>query len=253
MKPAARTAWDGARCLLAGFRHLPRPGLKRFVLLPLLVNLLLFAGLTWWATSGFGALLDWLLPELPDWLAWLAWLLWLLFALLVMLVMFFTFTLLANLIGAPFNSLLAARVEQRVTGQAPPQGPASGLAGLAAETGRALRDELRKLGYFLGWGLLLAVISLVLLFIPVLNALVPALWFIYGSWVMALEYSDYPLGNQGLAFPTQRAHIREQRWPALGFGAAVMLATLIPIVNFVTMPAAVVGATLLWSRRDQDD
>lgn len=239
-------AVDGFRALAAGFGLLTRPGLKRYVFVPLCINLLLFAGLIFWAADSFSALLDWLLPQLPDWLAWLAWLLWLLFALLAALLLFFGFTLVANLIAAPFNGLLSARVEQLLTGRPPPEGPGGGLAGLLREAGGALRDELRKLGYFAAWGALLLLISLVLIFIPLLNLLVAPLWFLFGVWALSLEYADYPLGNRGLDFASQRRHIGRHRWPALGFGTAAMLATLIPVVNFVVMPAAVAGATRLW-------
>ena len=42
------------------------------------------------------------------------------------------------------------------------------------------------------------------------------------------------------------AHLREKRLLALGFGAATLLMTLIPFVNFLVMPAAVAGATAMW-------
>lgn len=245
----ALTAADGFRHLLAGFGLLLRPGLKRYVFVPLCVNLLLFAGLIWWSADSFQALLDWMMPQLPDWLAWLSWLLWLVFGLLSMLILFFTFTLLANLIAAPFNGLLAAKAEFVLTGRAPPEAPAGGLSGLLAEVTGALGDELRKLGFFAMWGGLLVLVSLVLLFIPILNMLIAPLWFLFGAWLMTLEYADYPLGNHGLDFTRQRAHIRANTWPAMGFGTAAMLVTLIPVVNFVVMPAAVVGATRLWLER----
>ncbi|HET9680070.1 MAG TPA: sulfate transporter CysZ, partial [Gammaproteobacteria bacterium] len=175
----ARTAIAGAQCLLAGFGLLRKSGLKRYVFIPLCINLLLFAGLFWWAASGFETVLDWLLPQLPNWLAWLAWILWFIFALLLMLVMFFTFTLVANLIAAPFNGLLSARAELMLTGTLPVEAP-SRNGGLIGSMAGAIRDELRKLGYFLGWALLVALISLVLLFIPLLNMLIAPLWFGFG-------------------------------------------------------------------------
>jgi CysZ protein len=32
----------------------------------------------------------------------------------------------------------------------------------------------------------------------------------------------------------------------MGFGGATLVGTMIPIVNFIVMPAAVAGATALW-------
>ena len=36
---------------------------------------------------------------------------------------------------------------------------------------------------------------------------------------------------------------------ALGFGAGLMLMTLVPVLNFLAMPVGVTGATALWVER----
>jgi CysZ protein len=89
----------------------------------------------------------------------------------------------------------------------------------------------------------------VLFLIPVLYPVAPFLWLAFGAWMLALEYADYPMGNHGLRFPEQRRRLREQRLTSLGFGATALLLTMIPVVNFVAMPAAVAGATALWVQR----
>ena len=103
----------GAGYLLQGLGLILKPRLRRFVLVPLAVNVILFGGLIWYGAGQFEALLDWLLP---DWLDFLSWLLWPLFALTVLLVAFYGFTLVANLIAAPFNGLLAEKVEAYLGG-----------------------------------------------------------------------------------------------------------------------------------------
>jgi CysZ protein len=56
------------------------------------------------------------------------------------------------------------------------------------------------------------------------------------------------MGNQGLKFREMRQRLRQRPALSLGFGAATGLMTLIPLVNFLAMPSAVAGATLLWVR-----
>lgn len=248
MRGASTGPVAGARQLLHGFALLGTPGVKRFVLIPLVINLLVFTGLIWLAIDRFDALVDYLQPQLPEWLAWLAWLAWAAFALLAALLLFYTFTLLANLIASPFNGLLAERIARHL-GVEPAQRNAPLLAGMVAD----IRQELRKLSYFLGRALLLGVLSLALLFFPLVNALIPLLWFLYGAWVLALEYSDFHLANQGYDFASQRRMLRDNLGGSLGFGAAATLATLVPVVNFLVMPAAVAGATALWCERLQRD
>ena len=60
---------------LDGLRSLGRPGLRRYVALPLAVNLAMFAVGGWWIAVSLGDLVDWVQRYLPEWLDWLAWLL----------------------------------------------------------------------------------------------------------------------------------------------------------------------------------
>ena len=71
------------------------------------------------------------------------------------------------------------------------------------------------------------------------------MWLLFSAWMLALEYLDYPLSNHGRLFPHYRGALRQRRWLALGFGGAVLLLTLVPLLNFIVMPAAVAGATAL--------
>jgi CysZ protein len=231
----------GAHYLLIGLRWLPRAQIRGFVLIPLLVNTLLFGSVVWWGIKEFDAVLNGLLVYLPVWLDWLRWLLWPFFAVTILVMSFYTFTLLANLIASPFNGLLAERVEAMVKPDVlrPPQRP------LWQEIALAPLVELKKFAYFLLWALPL----LLLFFIPGINTLVPFIWLAFGAWLLALQYMDYPMSNHGILFRQQRQRLRQQRMLVMGFGSAVMLLTLVPVVNFLAMPAAVIGATLMWVER----
>ena len=101
----------GARCLLTGLSLLGHERLRSFVLLPLVINLLLFGGGLWWGGSELSAWLDAQIAKLPDWLHWLHWLLVPLLVAAAALVTFYGFSIVANLVGAPFNGWLAERAE----------------------------------------------------------------------------------------------------------------------------------------------
>ncbi|MGB9428672.1 MAG: sulfate transporter CysZ [Gammaproteobacteria bacterium] len=233
---------EGARCLFRGFTWLTRPGVKRHVLIPLVINILLFAAAIAIGAHYFGAWLAHWTASLPRWLIWLAALLWVIFAFAAIVALFYTFTLVANLVGAPFNSFLSARVETLLTGKRPESGH-----GLAGEIATALRDQLRRTLYILWRAILIGILGLLLLFVPLLNFLTPLLWFAFTAWMLAMQYSDYPLSNHGINFAAQRRLFRQQRARLIGFGTAAALCTLIPLVNFIIMPVAVAGATLLWA------
>jgi CysZ protein len=230
----------GAACALSGFKLVRLAGARRYVVLPLLINIILFAAVFWYAFIQTGHGVETLMAFLPNWLDWLGWLLWPLFLALALIVLFFTFTLVANIIGSPFNGLLAEKLEAKLTGVSPPS------SGQVIETLLALKNsvlsEFGKFGYLITRALPLLIFS----FIPGLNIFAPLLWFGFGAWMLALEYMDYPMGNHGMTFREERQRLSNHRGLMLGFGSVIMLITLAPILNFLAMPVAVAGATQLW-------
>jgi len=82
----------------------------------------------------------------------------------------------------------------------------------------------------------------------VANVVVSVLWVLFSAWMMTVQYMDYPMANHQLFFKEQRARLRKRPLLAWSFGGLVMLCTLLPVVNFIVMPAAVAGATAIWVR-----
>jgi CysZ protein len=182
-----------------------------------------------------------LMPSwLPEWLASaLMWILWPLFFLLLTLIVFFSFSVIANILAAPFNGPLAEAVEIRLSGQAP---PAISWGQIIKDTPRMLFNEFRKLAYMLMWVIPLLLLS----FIPVVNLASPLFWAVFSGWMLALDYHDFPMGNHQLMFTQQRSALRKRRALVLGFGLATLAATMVPVLNFLVIPAAVAGATALY-------
>ena len=221
-------------CLAEAFTWLFRPGIRRYILLPLAVNIILFTAGSYAAWHYSTTLIDRLLP---DWLAWLDWLLYPLIGLTLLILTYATFALMANLIAAPFNSLLAAAVEKAERGE--PEPPAQPLW---RDILASLIQEIHKALYFLA----LAVPTLILALI--LPPLAPVLWFAYAAWCAALQYLDYPMANNGIPFREQCRRLRQQRGNSLAYGSGVSLMTTVPLLNLIAMPVGVIAATLYWVR-----
>lgn len=229
----------GARYLLKGARILLHPKLRAFVLLPLLVNVIMFA-------IGFGVLLffvsgwmEGILGWLPGWMSGVTTILWFLFISIFGMGVFFSFNMLANFIAAPLNGILSEKVEQVLSGH--PVAPTN-LGAILSSLPHSILREARKLMYYLPRMLLLVVVS----FIPVVNVLAPWLWLAFGAWVMAIHYIDYPMDNNGVTFKNMKASITQERLLHLGFGGAVSMLLMVPFANFFAMPLAVAGATILY-------
>lgn len=221
------------RCLLKGLRLLIRPGLRHFVWIPLLINLVLYALALWLAIYYFSDFLNWLIPS---WLDWLRWLLWPIFAVTFFIATFFSFTLIANLIASPFYGRLAEKTESMLTGQA--------IKALDEESWSrgAVKDvlaELSRLGYFV----VRAIPLLILFLIPGINLLAPFLWLLFNAWFLALEYTAYPLEVHGIRFPQQRKMMKKLSLGAMSFGGIAMFGLTVPLLNILISPAAVIGAT----------
>lgn len=230
----------GISALRDGFSLIKRPEVRLYVALPLLINALVFGGLIWWSIGQIGLGIEWLLAQVPTWLAWLDWLLWPLAVLMLVLVCLLLFSAVANVIAAPFNGLLAEKIEALLTGRSLDEG--GSVLSVLKQAPRIMVKEAQKLAYQLKWLPLLIII----MFVPLLNILSPALWFLYNAWMAAIEYIDYPMDNHQHSFAEVKATVSGARLPCLLFGGAVTGLMMVPLVNLLVMPAAVCGATKLW-------
>lgn len=154
-----------------GWKLVTLPGIRRFVILPLLVNIVLMGGAFWWLFTQLDARIPSLMSHVPDWLQWLSYLLWPIAVISVLLVFGYFFSTLANWIAAPFNGLLAEQLEARLTGATPPD---TGILGIMKDVPRIMKREWQKLA----WYLPRAIVLLVLYFIHGIGqTIAPVLWF----------------------------------------------------------------------------
>src|SRR5690606_7258575 len=109
----------GLGSLGEGFRLIRQPGLRLFVIIPLVINVLLFGLLFYFIAELFSLMIAGAMAWLPDW-AWLQaldWLFWILYGVVIVLMLAYGFVIIANLIGSPFYGYLAELTEKHLTGQ----------------------------------------------------------------------------------------------------------------------------------------
>ena len=109
---------NGSVYLGRGFKIIRQPDVRLYVVMPLLINILLFSTLIWIGYDQFSPLVDKAISLVPGYLDFLRWVIWLLISVFTAIVVFFTFTPIANIVAAPFNALLAEKIEVRLTGKA---------------------------------------------------------------------------------------------------------------------------------------
>lgn len=157
-----------------------------------------------------------------------------------LVVLYFAFLIIGTAIAAPFLDVLAQRVEVLATGRTVEE-PAS-LRGTLRAVGASIVVELRKLAFFLS----VQVVLLLLGLIPLLTPFTVIAAALFTMLFLPMEYASFAMDHHHIDFSQRRALIWQHRWLMLGFGAAAFLTLLIPLLNFVCLPALVVGGTLLF-------
>ena len=190
-----------------GFRLITTKGLKRFVFFPLAINLILFSVGFYYLFGEISNSIVWLTNLIPDW-EWLSWLktglsyiIWPIAVITILLIFALIFGTLANWIAAPFNGLLAEKVEQHLTGQPMDD---SGLLDAFKDIPRTLGREMSKLTYYLP-----RAIGFLLLFfiLPIFGQI---LWFLFSAWMMAIQYCDYAFDNHKVSFRDMKGVLQNQ-------------------------------------------
>lgn len=219
------------------------PRVWKFVLIPLLINILVFAGglyLLWIKLEHF-------LGIIPKSEAWYFGVLY--YAVLSMIVIsyllvaFYLFTIVGNIIAAPFNTLLSERVEEaeRQTKLSLPLT----LKTVLRDAARAMSTEIKKVLVFLLFFVPIFIIN----FIPVIGSLLyTVLIFVFTAFALTFTFTDYALERKLLPFRQKWRIVLRHKGLSLGFGGMCFFLGLIPLVNLFLFPVCVTGGTLLYLR-----
>ncbi|PKO16062.1 hypothetical protein CVU37_11960 [candidate division BRC1 bacterium HGW-BRC1-1] len=222
------------------------PSVWPLCVLPLVINVAVVVGVWMW-TGGFAERLlgdaftgtTWLADVLRGFVVLLTFLLRL-FLLLV------AFVVVGSMASAPFNDVLSERVDRAITGWSDEQ-PFS-AKGLMRSFVRTPIMEFRRLMVYA----LITVVLFVLSFIPLLAAFTLPAQIGVSAAFFALDQLSYPLERRGIwALREKFAYVRRHARASFGFGWALTLIFLVPLVNFLFIPVAVVGGTLLFARIEE--
>ncbi len=225
------------------FRFLfSHPRLWTYAVIPVGVNTLLYSLLLWFVANHFSGWLDQIVPRGDAWYwALLTYVAGALLAGLIVLAVVYTFTIVGNLLLAPFNDLLSEKVEWVYSGSRLEE-PFS-FAALARDTVRSVRAELGRLALFGTGFLLLLALNL---FPPMGTAVYGVAAPVYTLFFLGWAYRDYSMGRWHFPFAAQRRLAFGNLLTFLGFGAGAGLLLLVPLLNLLAIPVCVAGATLLF-------
>ncbi|GAA5137611.1 sulfate transporter CysZ [Thalassotalea piscium] len=228
---------SGAGYFFKGFELIRMKGIRRFVFIPLIINLVLFSVAFYYLFLELQTYMDAIEAWLPEWLSWLSVVIWPVAVLFILVMFSFIFSSVANWLAAPFNGLLSEKMEALLTNEQPPSGNAFEIV---KDIPRTLSREWCKFRYYIP-----RAIGFLLLYwiLPVIGQI---LWFLFLAWMMAIQYKDYPFDNHKVNFDEMKNALQERKGLSYSFGIITALFSMLPIVNLVVMPVAICGATALW-------
>jgi len=221
----------GALALLSGLRLLlGRAELRAILwrmLALLLVLMIVLSSATFWLVDYVIAL--WI----PTGDAWywqvLSWLAGLLAFVLAMICGVVSFVLLGSAVSAPWLDDLASRTESlsgsAVTGQS------SGWLQLVLQS---LSNSIRPLFGLLLWG----GAALLFFWVP---PLATAIWTYGAVRFLSYELIDATASRRDWDFNMRKQQLLDRRWFYFGFSGLAMLMLMVPLLNLLVIPAAVVG------------
>ncbi|RAL25108.1 hypothetical protein DL240_02525 [Lujinxingia litoralis] len=211
-----------------------------WAIIPALINLALFLVVASALALNAPDLLGWLWSQ-PEagWIKALWYVVMVLVGAASVVLTYFTVLMAAGVVASPFNDQLSVITEQELRGQL-----ANARAGEALIVGilRSIGISLLTLVAYLACILPLLLFHL----IPGVGSLInTVLGTLISGVFLSFEYSDAALDRQGLRLSEKIGRVRGQLDLAAGFGVGTALLLLIPVVNLLTMPIAVVGGTML--------
>jgi len=231
------TSISGAGYFFKGFELIRMKGIRRFVFIPLSINLILFSIAFYYMFQQLDFYMSIFEQWLPEWLTWLSTVLWPLALLTVLVIFSFIFSTIANWLAAPFNGLLSEKIELMLSGKSTTSGS---LLDAFKDIPRTLAREWTKLSYYLpravGFFLLMWIL-------PIIGQII---WFLFISWMMAIQYIDYPFDNHKISFNKMKSSLKQSQGLSYSFGSIVAVFSMIPVVNLIVMPVAICGATAIW-------
>lgn len=208
------------------------PRLWTWVIVPLIVNALVFVGICTLAIVYGGDWLPDLSEEWPGWIDWLrtglGWLLTAVLWLVSILASFYATLLIAGVINAPFYDLLSEAVENSYFGSKDPGRPLRFLA----------RDILRSLRAALSLAVRQGLVMFVLLLLS-FTAIGAPLFLCAGFYYAGLSQLDIVMGRKLYPAGQRTRWARQHILLTMGLGVPV---SLLPVLA----PFGVVGATLAW-------
>jgi CysZ protein len=240
---------DGFGSVFAGVKRVfSTRGLKRYVIIPFILNLIILSGL--WYLS-----LAYIYPKLASFVpTGGGFLLGLLFSLLgvllkivFLILTFLLLVLLYSIIGmavcAPFIEPISEKVEEVVTGRKIDT-PFS-ISGMFRDISRSVMSSLGMLIIFIGFNVLLFFINLIPFIGTIIYVPLSIMSFLFFT---GYQLNDSIFARKSFTLSKKLGTSLKMKWAVMGVGAGFAVMALIPVFGFLAAVFGSAGATEIYFR-----
>lgn len=220
--------------LLMGLKTIFNKNVRKFVIIPFFINVLLFSLGLYLIINKSGELSNYVDAYQPNWLSSItSWVIYIFTTLLYICLFFYLCLTITNICSAPFNGIIASKTEEIITGNV---------------TDSQLKETLKDVPRMILHAIHVSLYTLPRALCTIVFLLIPlgyAIWFAFSSWYIIINYLDCPGDNHKLKLKQLLKIMRKHRLTCLCFGLCINGMLLIPIVNFIVIPIAVCGSTYM--------
>ena len=172
------------------------------------------------ATGAVAGALYWLYAHVAKYLLYL----------LAFVIMYFLFMVTANILASPLYDHIAGSMLREARGS---------VVEPSASIWRLMREEAKK-------AVFVAALPVLLVFVPVIGQILSP---VVAAWLLAFDFMDFAFCRDEPAFSGRLRALARNPLLLLGFG----LPLLLPVVNILLFPFAIMGATLLYMKTFPQD
>lgn len=220
------------------------PVLRKYFIIPFILNVVVLSGIFYFS---YTTLSPWLSGFLQGDAWYIAAARYVLEPLLVIILAITTallYSILGNIITAPFNDFLSESVEKNIYKENLDERFLLGV--LVKDILRSIKNVLLLLLLLVGVNIVLLVLNI----IPVLgNVLYSVLNMAVTFFFMGFQFFDFPLERRRCTFREKLYITRRIPLTVAALGAAFFVMTFIPILGFLGLNLATIGATEIFSEK----
>lgn len=217
-------------------------GLKRYFIIPFLINIVLLSAIVYLSFILVYPLLQGFIPQGDAWyLQALKWIITPLLLIILAVVIVLLYSISGSIITAPFNDPLSAKVEKLLTQVDSEEKFTVKL--FLADIVRMALNVVKLL-------LLLLVFYVIILFInmiPVAGSIVYAILSFLGiTFFLGFQFFDFPLERRRMVFRDKLRILWKLKFLTMGLGLGFFIISLIPVLGFLGLNLGAIAGTVLY-------